>query len=101
MQKKPSRIRVHSCHSWLTTSASRLRCVLPWRHRACVDLYTEQRVRLLALVLAVVELRLAIELVGGDVEILVGSDRHAVRPDQARVLRQNLIIGHLRPAAAM
>src|SRR5687768_1382886 len=72
-------------------------CVSVRRRRrgasAAAERETEDRVRLLAQVLAVVELLLAIELVGGEVEEPVAAGRRErVRPDHPRVGDEHAII---------
>src|SRR5271170_6956260 len=51
-----------------------------------VDLEAEQGVGFHAQVLAVVELHLAVDLVGGEIEIAVRPHRHRVRPKNPRIV---------------
>ena len=51
----------------------------------------EEHVRLLPQVLALVVPRLAVELIGGEVEVPVAGHRQRVRPEHARVVDQRLV----------
>ena len=53
--------------------------------------HTEQAVRLLPQVFAAMELSLTVQLIGGKVEIAVGCQRHRIRPEDARIVRDRLV----------
>src|SRR4051794_25586297 len=60
------------------------------QHRPTIDADPEEDIRLLTQVLALVIARLAVELVGGEVEVPVAGHRQRVRPEHARVVDQRL-----------
>ena len=77
----------------------------PWRPLSAVSrtgpasiFDAEQHVRLLAQVLPLVIPRLAVELIGGEVEVAVAGHRQRVRPEHARVVHQRLELA-VGPAA--